>query len=1850
MLHNSWRRWIKTIGKSVTRRNRSRLDPRRLEQLEARQLLSGTGAVSGTVFEDLNGNGARDVGDTGLAGVGVFLDLNNNGTYESPREVYPGDGLPMAIPEVGTITSGITIIRPLSIGFEGGNIIDLNVNVELTHTFDGDLTLTLIGPQGIRVTLSENLGSGGDNYQVTTFDDEADLGIAEGNAPFNGSFRPIESLSVFDGLSVDGPWTLEIVDGAQGDEGTLLNWSISAITTKTPNAEPLQLTDSEGNYHFSELESGTYAVGVVTLPGLEVTQPTNSNVQVVAVDGGSSAATANFGLHELPGSISGFVFLDGNGNGFRDFSEEGENGVTIELLDPLTEEVLRTTVTFTQEELFDDYIVVHPGYYVFNDVPAGEYLVREVTPEGEEITAPPANSVPLVGDNPVIQAGSFEVVQPPVGTADDPAALLPDLVVDPVNGLRDVYRDGDVIRFSQGTPNVGNGPLRIVGGEDNHDGTQNVYQRIYDDQGGYTERLAGLFEFHPEHNHIHFNEFAEYRLFAATPDANSDGVPELGEQVRGGEKTSFCLIDVAQYPTTPPLPNADPDGSGLGCDTEQEISVGWEDIYGAGTPGQEVNVAGLEPGQYWLEAIVDPENHFTELDETNNYARILITLRDDTRSQLVTVHPGREITVADFGNFRRFDITGTVFQDANGNSYRDEDETAIAHRGVFIDLNGDGVLNNPVSGDGHFDGLAEEPWRLTDEDGHYSFEQQGRGIYQVRVALEPNEFATTTPVVYVEPNGSVADASFGIGDLISTPTVTVEVTHFSNEVTVNSQISVNESPYASVANQMTISMTDNGDLIVHEDTLLIQTIGGEQLDPHTVRIASSSMSSLSSITVQLQGGDDRLEILGLPAFNGAPQIDAGFGNDTVIGSAAAESIFGGFGDDLLQGGDGADLLSGGSGNDLLDGGDGDDVVSGDEDDDDVSGSAGNDSLSGGSGINSVDGGLGDDQLVESSFSQITLTDSDVTLGYEFIIGEGQLPSDLPAGTVTISTQSLLGSAGVDEMNLALSAFIKSNSIGGELGEALNHHRGESPELDHLLGEPEFQAFFQTVISTGLSFEDVATNSGLIPFPSDTFGHSTFSGIENASLSLSRFFFGGLVDASAYSRPLMISGSNGNDLLIGGRNNDGIQGNGGDDTIQGGAGIDVLDGGEGDDSLNGGGGGDILIGDVGQDVLDGVSGDDVLLGGPGNDVLRGGTGQDVLQGDDGDDTQSGGAGDDIFDYVPLGQGEAYYGDDVINGDQGNDFMGYTLPRAGRIEFLGNQVFIDDDRSHFMSFADIESLTVTGTAETDLIIEAYTSLRSTQFFGLEGEDILQSQTARSLLNGGAGGDFLIGSPLNDTLLGGDGDDTITSNYGDDLVAGGSGQDQLLEFFTSPSYVLTNTSAVGLGRDTLRSIEFANISGSDGPDFIDASKFRGPVGLSGQGGNDTLIGGNNSDFIRGGDGNDKIQGNAGNDNLVGEIGNDSLMGSDGDDYLLGGTGNDSLQGDLGNDFLNGEAGNDSLTGNDGNDQLVGSSGRDALIPGAGDDVVDGGDGDDVLRLTAQTTLTLFETYVTGDGIDMFLNNGAQVLVSPFERVTINGSAAANTIDTTAYSRSVTINGGAGNDTIRSGSAADQLNGGDGDDSLDSGLGGDIVNGDAGVDSISASGDRNFTISDSTFIGFDTDTLSSIDRVRLTGGDSANTLDATSFSGSAVLIGGVGNDTLLGGSGNDSLDGGDGADVLKGRAGNDFISGGAGNDTLNGGAGNDTLNGDDGDDALSGYTGNDSINGGSGNDTLIGGVGNDSLRGNAGDDLMRGDAGADVIAGNAGTDSAIILGATSDDSVNRQTTERLLGFIFIADWIDSI
>lgn len=171
------------------------------------------------------------------------------------------------------------------------------------------------------------------------------------------------------------------------------------------------------------------------------------------------------------------------------------------------------------------------------------------------------------------------------------------------------------LRFSAWTINRGTGPLELRGGATSG-GTQEVYQRLFNSDGTYSETLVGTFAV--VNGRLRFTDSADYFLKEVMAD---DGV---GGTVGSNEKVAYCLVDSFKLPSPPPnTPNsAQYGGVYPACGQVMGISVGWVDYYGPTLTGQAIVTNGVTSGTYWLETVADPLNRLSESDETNNTSRV----------------------------------------------------------------------------------------------------------------------------------------------------------------------------------------------------------------------------------------------------------------------------------------------------------------------------------------------------------------------------------------------------------------------------------------------------------------------------------------------------------------------------------------------------------------------------------------------------------------------------------------------------------------------------------------------------------------------------------------------------------------------------------------------------------------------------------------------------------------------------------------------------------------------------------------------------------------------------------------------------------------------------------------------------------------------------------------------------------------------------------------------------------------------------------------------------------------------------------------------------------------------------
>jgi subtilisin-like proprotein convertase family protein len=165
---------------------------------------------------------------------------------------------PFATTTTMVIADNVTQESPLSVTGVAGPITNLSVSFHLTHTFDADLTISLIGPDGTAVPLSAENGGSANNFgsacspltSRSTFDDSATTLITHGGAPFVGTFRPEKPLAAFNGkagVGANGTWKLRIADSFAGDTGTLQCWTLNVNQGPPTDGPPIRVSDFDGD-------------------------------------------------------------------------------------------------------------------------------------------------------------------------------------------------------------------------------------------------------------------------------------------------------------------------------------------------------------------------------------------------------------------------------------------------------------------------------------------------------------------------------------------------------------------------------------------------------------------------------------------------------------------------------------------------------------------------------------------------------------------------------------------------------------------------------------------------------------------------------------------------------------------------------------------------------------------------------------------------------------------------------------------------------------------------------------------------------------------------------------------------------------------------------------------------------------------------------------------------------------------------------------------------------------------------------------------------------------------------------------------------------------------------------------------------------------------------------------------------------------------------------------------------------------------------------------------------------------------------------------------------------------------
>ncbi|WP_340075783.1 reprolysin-like metallopeptidase [Leptobacterium sp. I13] len=153
-------------------------------------------------------------------GMGAYNTPFSFTTIAVNCNTFTANDTPVAISPSGTptVNSVLTVTDNLA-------ITDVNVTLDISHTYVSDLTIRLVSPSGTSVTLVSQRCGGSENIQGV-FDDDGNAIVCGFNPAISGTVLPLQTLAVFNGEATMGDWTLIVEDAFDLDGGAINTFSI----------------------------------------------------------------------------------------------------------------------------------------------------------------------------------------------------------------------------------------------------------------------------------------------------------------------------------------------------------------------------------------------------------------------------------------------------------------------------------------------------------------------------------------------------------------------------------------------------------------------------------------------------------------------------------------------------------------------------------------------------------------------------------------------------------------------------------------------------------------------------------------------------------------------------------------------------------------------------------------------------------------------------------------------------------------------------------------------------------------------------------------------------------------------------------------------------------------------------------------------------------------------------------------------------------------------------------------------------------------------------------------------------------------------------------------------------------------------------------------------------------------------------------------------------------------------------------------------------------------------------------------------------------------------------------------
>ena len=309
------------------------------------------GSVGDFVWNDLNGNGLQDSGEPGITG--VMLSLKNE-----------------AGALVSTVTSGnfgfyfFSNIKPGKYYIEAN--LPLGYQITQTNVSSKELNSDFSLTNGIIVSSLFTVQSNSVIFDV-------DLG-----------------LKVSKGSILGLAWSDENANGIIDTGEGVFDSVIVYLTNLAGDILKTDTTDANGNYSFVDLSPAQYIVRFskqankfFTYFGLGSDSNIDSDVKdkegstnPITIVVGENIIGINAG-YVAPSSLGDFVWVDANKDGLQQIGEAGLNGVKIKLLNESGIAIDSLTSTIKDG---------NSGYYAFNNLMYGRYIIEFTLPENFDYT------------------------------------------------------------------------------------------------------------------------------------------------------------------------------------------------------------------------------------------------------------------------------------------------------------------------------------------------------------------------------------------------------------------------------------------------------------------------------------------------------------------------------------------------------------------------------------------------------------------------------------------------------------------------------------------------------------------------------------------------------------------------------------------------------------------------------------------------------------------------------------------------------------------------------------------------------------------------------------------------------------------------------------------------------------------------------------------------------------------------------------------------------------------------------------------------------------------------------------------------------------------------------------------------------------------------------------------------------------------------------------------------------------------------------------------------------------------------------------------------------------------------